>query len=126
MPWEQIKRLQRFFTGKTFLLFVLYVAPLKNKKLYSNSNLSLACASIFGLLDLVVSQGKYVGTTKAIIGMNFLAFLVTTCSIIVPFLLTIALGCMWFIPLNKKRRHRLRVTIEVLQGMQFLHIFWIY
>jgi Paraquat-inducible protein A len=79
--------------------------------------------SVFTTLTLLFDQASLTGTAADYIGLGSLSFILLVSVLFAPIAQSVVLLIQWFVPLARKRRHRLMVALEILQAWQFAEVY---
>lgn len=79
--------------------------------------------SVFTSIQLLFDQARLTGGAADYIGLGALSALLIISVLIVPVVQSLTLLVQWFAPLNRKRRHRLSVFLEILQAWQYAEVY---
>jgi len=79
--------------------------------------------SIFGLTNVLMAQGSFLGTGRDALGWGGPSTLVILTVLIVPLLQAVALLTNWFSPLTGRARKKLSVILEILQAWQYTEVY---
>lgn len=79
--------------------------------------------SFFDVVNLVVVQASYSGVTADYVGLMALAIIFVWTVFIAPLLQLSLLMYRWFVPMDRKGRHRNFVAIETIMAWQYSEVF---
>ena len=79
--------------------------------------------SVFTTISLLFEQARLTGTIADFIGLGSLSVILLLSVLVVPIAQSLVLLVQWFVPLTRKRRHRLMILLEILQAWQYAEIY---
>jgi hypothetical protein len=79
--------------------------------------------SVFTTISLLFEQAKLTGTAADFVGLGSLAIIMLLSVLFAPIAQSVTLLIQWFIPLTRKRRHRLMILLEILQAWQYAEVY---
>lgn len=79
--------------------------------------------SVISMIQALFEQASLTGGVKDFLGLGSLSFLVILSVMIVPIVQILALLIQWLAPLTQFQRHRLSVSLEILQAWQYIEVY---
>lgn len=79
--------------------------------------------SVLSTIKLLFDQASLTGTAADYIGLGTLSFILLISVLFAPVAQAFVLLIQWFVPLTRKRRHRLMVSLEILQAWQYAEVY---
>ena len=79
--------------------------------------------NLFTMIRLLFAQADFLGRPADYVGLGCLAVLLVCTVLVVPLVLIFVLVWLWFRPLNKKSRNRLKVAVEILQAWEYGEVY---
>lgn len=79
--------------------------------------------TVFTIIGLLFEQANFTGRVADYLGLGSLAGLLVISVLVVPILQSLVLLYLWLRPMGTKRRHRLAITVEILQAWQYAEVY---
>jgi hypothetical protein len=79
--------------------------------------------SVFTIVQLLIEEARFLGTTKAFIGLSILSCLFILTVLVVPILQSLMLLNQWFRPMTMRERTRISIANEILQAWQYVEVY---
>jgi Paraquat-inducible protein A len=79
--------------------------------------------SVISMIQALFEQASLTGSFKDYLGLGSLSFLVVLSVLVVPIVQLLALLIQWLAPLTQFQRHRLSVSLEILQAWQYIEVY---
>lgn len=79
--------------------------------------------SVFTTIGLLLEQARTTGGVGDYLGLGTLSVLLVLTVLVVPVLQSAVLLVQWFLPVERKRRYRLSVLLEILQAWQYSEVY---
>jgi hypothetical protein len=79
--------------------------------------------SVLTTIRLLFDQASLTGTAADYIGLGSLSFILLLSVLFAPVAQALVLLIQWFLPLTRKRRNRLMVSLEILQAWQYAEVY---
>ena len=79
--------------------------------------------SAFTTISLLFEQAQLTGTAADFVGLGSLSVIMMLSVLVAPIAQSLILLIQWFVPLSRKRRHRLMILLEILQAWQYAEVY---
>jgi hypothetical protein len=89
----------------------------------NNSKQTQVELSLFSLVASLMNQARFLNTVKDSVGMLSVSIVFVLSVLLAPIALTCVLVVVWFVPVRRDMRLRLRTTIEVFAAWQYIEVF---
>lgn len=79
--------------------------------------------SVFTIVQLLIDEAKFVGTSASYTGLGILSCLFLLTVLVVPIVQSLVLLRQWFSPMTRRQRTRVSILNEVLQAWQYVEVY---
>jgi len=84
---------------------------------------AVAFHSILTIAQLIFDQANFIESLGQYFGLTVLITLMFLTAFLVPIVLVITLLCVWFVPMRRRRRNQILVSIDILKAWQYIEVY---